>query len=150
MRRVGAGFGEHGFRVRLATASTIGAAVAMAGWGDGRGVRAIPRGAERAMLGPLPIESLRISAAAAEALRSVEVETVDERGGRLGVLADRIAHLLDKVEEPGALVGCQRLAQERAEAADVLAQRGIEVHEGVRGRDGHGQTLSGGVDRVVR
>lgn len=103
MRRVGAGFAQRGFRVRLATASTIGAAAGMAGWGtsggtgrnhDASGARAIPicaigRGSERAMLGPLPIESLRISAAAAEALRSVEVETVEQlaRLGRSGIAA---------------------------------------------------------------
>lgn len=82
MRRMHASLARRGFRTNLATASTIGAAVALAqADGEAMGLRpwrAIPHGSEAEVLAPLPIESLRIGSAAAEALRSVEVCTIGE------------------------------------------------------------------------
>lgn len=97
MRRVHASLSRRGFRCQLATASTIGAAVALArsGWDAAcRGAgsspcRAVPRGREADALDPLPVGALRIAPEAIEALRSVEVVTIGQlsRLGRQGVAA---------------------------------------------------------------
>ncbi len=113
MRRVAASFARRGFRTQIATASTVGGAAAMARWmarwmarGTARGTArvpqpptlhcsssdccvAIPRGSELQYLESLPIEALRISAASAAALRSVEVERVGQfaKLGRQGAAA---------------------------------------------------------------
>lgn len=103
MRRIDACFRRHGFRVRVATASTVGAAIALARFGAGmrassrhemrssssRRLIAVPKGSEASFLAELPIESLRISDDAAEALRAVEVETVGQLAalGRSGIAA---------------------------------------------------------------
>ena len=117
MRRIDACFRRHGFRVRLATASTVGAALALARFGASahvssrREVRpsfnrrliAVPRGSEARFLAELPVESLRISASAAEALRAVEVETVGQLAalGRSGIAA-RLSGLQDADAAEGA------------------------------------------------
>ena len=113
MRRVAASFARRGFRTQIATASTVGGAAAMARWmarwmmgSMARGTArvpqpptlhcsssdccvAIPRGSELQYLESLPIEALRISAASAAALRSVEVERVGQfaKLGRQGAAA---------------------------------------------------------------
>jgi hypothetical protein len=113
MRRVAASFARRGFRTQIATASTVGGAAAMARWmarwmmrSMARGTArvpqpsilhcsssdccvAIPRGSELQYLESLPIEALRISAASAAALRSVEVECVGQfaKLGRQGAAA---------------------------------------------------------------
>ena len=46
-------------------------------------------------------------------------------GGGLGVAADQRADLLDQVEQRLALLPGQGLAEQRAEPADVGAQRGV-------------------------
>jgi len=97
MRRVHASLARRGFRCRLATASTIGAAVALvrSGWNPvcrragASPCRAIPAGREGDALDPLPVGALRIAPEAIEALRSVEVVTIGQlsRLGRQGVAA---------------------------------------------------------------
>jgi hypothetical protein len=103
MRRIDACFRRHGLRVRLATASTVGAAIAVARFGSSarassrretqpslhRRLIAVPKGSEERFLAELPVESLRISASAAESLRAVEVETVGQLAalGRSGIAA---------------------------------------------------------------
>jgi hypothetical protein len=101
MQRIAACFGRRGFRVHIATASTVGAASALARAAsgepkvgrsaDGHRCVAIPAGRELDYLAPLPIESLRITASAAAALRSVEVTTIGQLAllGRRGV-AERL------------------------------------------------------------
>ena len=113
MRRIAESFARRGFRTQIATASTVGGAAAMARWmarsmmrSMARGTArvpqpptlhcsssdccvAIPRGSELQYLESLPIEALRISAASAAALRSVEVERVGQfaKLGRQGAAA---------------------------------------------------------------
>jgi hypothetical protein len=92
---IGASLMQRGVRPRLATASTVGAAMAMAraaavacpAHSGAVPHVAIPDGRELAYLSPLPIESLRIDAAAVEALHSVEVSTIGQLAalGRQGV-----------------------------------------------------------------
>ena len=117
MRRIHACFRRHGFRVRLATASTVGAAIALARFGTGarasscreaqpslhRTLIAVPKGSEERYLAELPVESLRISASAVESLRAVEVETVGQLAalGRSGIAA-RLSRLQDEDAPAGA------------------------------------------------
>lgn len=117
MRRIEVCFRRHGFRVRLATASTVGAAIALARFGTGarasshRGAQpslhrtriAVPKGSEERFLAELPVESLRISASASESLRAVEVETVGQLAalGRSGIAA-RLSGLQDEDAAAGA------------------------------------------------
>ena len=95
LQRIGSSLMRRGVRPRLATASTVGAAMAMARSAhaavstDADAVQhvAIPDGRELAYLSPLPISSLRLDAASVEALRSVEVSTIGQLAalGRQGV-----------------------------------------------------------------
>ncbi len=99
MRRIAASFLKRGLHVRIAIASTVGAAVALARYGASSASRSssrsssrgsprnfppvfdmvtVARGAELRHLDPLPIEALRIEASIAEALRSVEVCTIGQ------------------------------------------------------------------------
>ena len=94
MQRISSSLGRRGFRCQVATASTVGAASAVArcmqrltGYAE-HGAHhavatqprciAVARGRELEFLDPLPVESLRISEHAATALRSVEVESVGQ------------------------------------------------------------------------
>ena len=92
LRRIMESFHAKGFRVRVATASTIGMSVAAARHGarPSRGVKshlpasvrdgvfAVPARREEEHLDPLPVASLRIPAAAVAALESVGVRTVGQ------------------------------------------------------------------------
>jgi hypothetical protein len=103
MRRIAGSFAARGFETQLATASTIGAAVALACHGrrahagpDAR-FRAVPHGREADALEPLPVEALRLPRNAIEALHAVEVRTIGQlsrlgRGGVAARLAGRIDH----------------------------------------------------------
>ena len=131
MRRIEACFRRRGFRVRVATASTIGAATALARFGEACSVSlarpmqarepggdqrtarsgcarrciAVPKGSEAAFLASLPIESLRISPSSADALRAVEVHTVGQLAGlgRAGVAARLTGH--HATDAPASLAG---------------------------------------------
>lgn len=106
MERIEANLRRRGFRTRLATASTVGVATAVARFRvrgtDGTRVRwsAVPAGREAEALDALPIESLRISNDHAESLRSVEVRTIGQlmRLRREGV-ASRFAGGLDSRDD---------------------------------------------------
>ena len=90
MARIRASFLRRGFSVRLATASTIGAAIACArfwtppiSWrrSDDRTlceIHAVGNGREREELDRLPVEALRIDPAAVIALKSVAVVTIGQ------------------------------------------------------------------------
>jgi hypothetical protein len=92
LRRIMESFHAKGFRVRVATASTIGMSVAAARHGARpsrgtkshlsasvrEGVFAVPARREEEHLDPLPIASLRIPAVAVAALESVGVRTVGQ------------------------------------------------------------------------
>ena len=127
MRRIAESFAARGFQTHLATASTIGAAVALAHYGfqdlrhgdlaesqgDGshsglrpRGRwRAAPRGRELEALESLPIEALRLSQGALEDLHAVEVRTIGQlaRLRREGVAARMAGRIADEPDahEPG-------------------------------------------------
>jgi hypothetical protein len=120
MRRIANSFAVRGFETHLATASTIGAAVALAHYGfqdvrhgdfdaglrDGsrsglrlrRRWRAAPRGGELEALRALPIEALRLSQGALEGLHAVEVRTIDQlaRLRREGVAARMAGRIADE------------------------------------------------------
>lgn len=109
MQAIGDSFGRRGFRVDIATASTVGMALAAARFIDRRPARsistrrdggtmvppeswrctAIPHGSEREALSELPLAALRLESDAIEALHSVEVERVGQLMalGRAGVAA---------------------------------------------------------------
>lgn len=107
MRRIEACFRRRGFRVHMATASTIGAATALARFGGTSPVLetpctrsrllpssrkrciAVPKGSEAKFLADLPIESLRIASSSADSLHAVEVHTVGQLAalGRAGIAA---------------------------------------------------------------
>lgn len=101
MRRIVDSFASRGFETQLATASTIGAAIALASHGrharagrDSR-CRAVPPGREAEALDPLPVEALRIPPAALQALHAVEVRVIGQlarlrRGGVAARLAGRV------------------------------------------------------------
>jgi hypothetical protein len=100
MRRIADSFANRGFETQLATASTIGAAVALArhgrrmhAGGEAR-FRAVPSGREAEALDPLPVEALRIAPAAVQALHAVEVRSIGQlaRLGRGGVAARLSGH----------------------------------------------------------
>lgn len=99
MWRIADSFARRGFETQLATASTIGAALALARYGrreqglDCR-CRALPPGREADALDPLPVEALRIPPAAVHALQAVEVRTIGQlaqlkRGGVAARLSAR-------------------------------------------------------------
>ena len=99
MARIRDSFLRRGFSVHLATASTIGAATAIARFATSgstpsahRTVHAIRSGCELDALDPLRVEALRISPRAIEALHSVEVLTIGQlaRLKRSGI-AERFA-----------------------------------------------------------
>lgn len=139
MRRIEACFRRRGFRVRLATASTIGTATALARFGEAclasqarepagaqRTARprhasrciAVPKGSEAAFIANLPVESLRISRSSADALRAVEVHTVGQLAdlGRTGVAARLTGH--HAIDTPAS----------RADAASVQRVRKTSRH----------------------
>ena len=110
MRRIADSFAARGFETQLATASTIGAAMALACYGrrvhagpDAR-FRAVPHGREADALEPLPVEALRLPTNAIQALHAVEVRTIGQlsrlgRGGVAARLAGRIDHEVDREVE---------------------------------------------------
>ena len=71
-----------------------------------------------------------------------EVEVIDEVRGTIRILAHRPADRFDEVKEGLPFVADQSLTQQDAQPADVIAQRGIEVSDGIRGSDGHGEDAS--------
>lgn len=107
MRRLAGSFGMRGFETGIATASTIGAAIALARHGGKsalalatqerescrtrrmqgapppqpgrcRSMQAVPKGREAQLLEPLPIEALRIGRDIVAALHAVEVRTIGQ------------------------------------------------------------------------
>ncbi len=82
--RVEAGLRGLGLRARAAIAGTIGAAWAMARHGGGRSdgddeaAMVVAEGGEAAALDPLPVEALRIDAAAIDELAQVGIETIGQ------------------------------------------------------------------------
>ena len=84
----------HGIGAWLATASTPGAAVAVArhGCSEGRPVRAVTTGSESEALDPLPLSALRIGSSALESLAAVDVRRIGQlaRLARQGV-AERLS-----------------------------------------------------------
>lgn len=158
LQRIGASLMRRGVRPRLATASTVGAAMAMARSAhaavstDADAVQhvAIPDGRELAYLSPLPISSLRLDAASVEALRSVEVSTIGQLAalGRQGV-ASRLsggpcAEALGRADprsSVGKLGGAraldalarldQALGRSEARAASCLEAAGIADGDGL-------------------
>ncbi len=87
MQRVRESLLRRGVDAWIATASTPGAAVAIArhGCSDVRPTRAVPTGGEREALDPLPVSALRIGPSSLVALAAVEVHTI----GQLAQLARR-------------------------------------------------------------
>ena len=69
-------------------------------------------------------------------------EVIDEVRGTIRVLAHRPADRFDKVKKWLPFVADQGLTQEDTQPADVIAQRGIEVSDGIRGGDGHAEDAS--------
>ena len=88
MERMSDNFHRRGFGVHIATASTIGAAIAVARWASLH-CMAVPAGAEPSALSMLPVESLRIARAAVDSLSAVGVEKIGqlEKLGRAGIAA---------------------------------------------------------------
>lgn len=85
-------FRQRGLTARLAIGSTPGVAWAVARYGP-QSVRRIPPGDERSALDPLPIESLRLAASDAAALREVHVERVRQLLALdRGELGERLGH----------------------------------------------------------
>ena len=107
MRRLASSFGTRGFETGIATASTIGAAIALARHGGKsvlalaaqeresgrtrrmngapplqtvrcRSMEAVPKGREAQWLEPLPIEALRLGRDIVAALHAVEVRTIGQ------------------------------------------------------------------------
>ena len=128
MDAIAANFHRCGFLVQLATASTVGAAMAVARWSRlqvGHEVPSAPArlvaircGAERAALEGLPVRSLRISQQVADSLAAVGVETVGQldRLGRAGVAARLCGQPPCDASEPGHGVHPVRTRDRRRKA----------------------------------
>jgi len=66
------------YRAAAVVAGTVGAAWALAHYGQAEGVRAVPAGGEKKALQPLPIEALRLPAAIVESLHQLRVMRIDQ------------------------------------------------------------------------
>ena len=125
MRRIAASLGKRGFRTQVATASTVGTAIAVARWMDPtltrrkRGCVGVACGAEREFIAPLPIEALRITPGTVEAMRSVEVRTIGDAirlqetaRGRQGI-AERLSGVTHPEGGDGVAASSRRTAPAR-------------------------------------
>ena len=108
MRRIVDSFAGRGFDTQLATASTIGTAIAVSRYGRcaraGREARcrAVPQGREADAIDPLPVEALRLPSATVHALHAVEVRYIGQlaqlkRGGVAARLSGQVKDVLDGV-----------------------------------------------------
>lgn len=122
MERMSDNFRRRGFGVQVATASTIGAAIAVARWSTpgGRashdaGCIAVAHGAEARALAALPVESLRVSRATVDALAAVGVETIGQldKLGRAGIAARLSGQSCEEHAPAGQEMRAERSAQRK-------------------------------------